>query len=157
LLLDRTGRLLLIFSATVLLTFLLLWIEPKIARHGYFTLHGLVFTLPMISVAFALWLRWSFEGTRYDRAVAFAGTAVACSMLVAYALQFQTRSYFGWEFDAGAKSVMQEVQRRHSVALVAERPLKESLDFYRRLYEMDWMWQVPGTLRTAPRSPLLLV
>jgi hypothetical protein len=146
--LDRTGRLLLLFSTAVLLTFVLLWIEPKIFGHGYFAERRLLFTLPLIFTAGPLWLRWVSAGTAPGRAFGFAGVAGLVLLVWIFALEFNVKSYSQWEFDAGTKRVMEMIRQDHSrqpkaqVRVGADWFLSDSMDFYRAMYGLDWMAEV---------------
>ena len=140
--------LLLLFSLAVPLTFLLLSIEPKFLHHGYFAQRRLLSTLPVIFIACPLWLRWlSGQGTP-QRMVARAGVAMLTLLTVCFALQFNVKSYSGWEQDAGTRRAMQIVRDRRPseagnvVRLGAGPFLNEGLNFYRRMYAMDWMEEV---------------
>ena len=146
--LKLADRLLLLLSITVLLTFLLLWIEPQIFQHDYWADRRLLFTLPVIFTTCPLWLRWMFEQGKPQRAFAFAGTVLALLLVCNFVFEFNVRSYLGWEFDAGAKKVATMIRDRHSrepenpVRVGVSDVLNESLNFYRLVYGLDWMANV---------------
>ncbi len=140
--LDGDDRVLLIFSSTVLLTFLLLWIEPALLHHGYFADRRLLFTLPMILVAGPLWARWLM---RRVNLAGYVSVALLSLLAVQFALEFNLKYYRGWEFDAETKRVAGILRDRHTsqsnqqIRVGVNWLLAESLNFYRVRYGLDWM------------------
>jgi hypothetical protein len=133
------------------LTFALLWIEPSIFRHGYLTGRRLLFTLPLSFVALVLVLRRLGEGSFVERALAFCGGLAIAAMLVNFAADFNTKSYYGWEFDAStaeaASILARQMPTDMPVRLGVSPVFAESMDYYRRARRLDWL--APVT-RAAP-------
>jgi hypothetical protein len=146
--LKPPDRFLLLLSITLLLTFFLLWIEPQIFHHDYWSERRLLFTLPLVFTACTLWLRWLFEQGKLHRAVAYTGMTLVLFLVCNFVLEFNVESYYGWQFDAAAKKVALMIRERHSRE--PKRPVKvgvstlmsESLNFYRLVLPMDWMAEV---------------
>jgi hypothetical protein len=147
---DRVGRLSMFFAKAAGLTLLLLWAEPRIARHKYYAQPEFLFALLPVFVAGLLPLARLMAAGRRQKALACAGTGVFCLLLLQFAMQFNLYSYYGREFDAGLRAVVNLIRQRHAaepgrtVTLAADGFSKASRDFYRRLYEMDWMEQAQG-------------
>jgi hypothetical protein len=145
---SRIDRLLAFTCATVVVTFALLWIEPAVFRHGYFTGRRLLFTLPLSFVALVLVLRRLGEGSLVERSLAFCGGLALAAMLVNFAADFNTRSYYGWEFDAStakAASVLaQQMPPDMPAHLGVSGVFAESMDYYRRARRLDWLAPVTG-------------
>lgn len=135
----------LLFSLALPLTFLFLWIEPRMLHHGYFAERRLLVTCPMIFLAAPAWLHWLSSKTRPERAAAWAGSALLAFLVVAFVAEWNLKSYLGWEQDAGSKAAMEILRGRrpagaNSIArLGAGEYLDEGLNFYRTLYEIDWL------------------
>jgi hypothetical protein len=73
-----------------------------------------------------------------------AGAALLLLLTAHLASQFTLRSYFGWEFDAGTKAIVNLLQQRRASApaqapVGVSWPVVESVNFYRRLHGLDWM------------------
>ena len=146
---DRAGRLSLLFAPAAILTLALLWAEPRIAHHHYYARPEFLFALLPVLVAGPLPLRRLMaEGTR-KRAFASAGTAVFCLLSLCFALQFNLYSYYGRESEAGLRRVVNLIRQRRPaqpgrrVTLAADGFSHASVDFYGRLYEIDWIDLVP--------------
>ena len=146
---DRAGRLLLFFNLAAILALVLLWAEPRIARHRYYAQGEFLFALLPVFIAPLLPLRQLMAGGTRQRAFASAGIGVFCLLLLHFALQFSLYSYYGRESDAGVRNMMNLIRQRYSaepgrpVALAADEFSRATLEFYRRLYEMDRMDYVP--------------
>jgi hypothetical protein len=147
---DRAGRLSLLFAPAAVLALALLWAEPRIAHHHYYDRPEYLFALLPVFIAGPLPLRQLLAAGGRQRAWASAGTAVFCLLVLQFALQFSLYSYYGRESDAGLRSIMSMIRQRRDagpgqrVTLAADGFSKASRDFYRKLYEMDWMDQVQG-------------
>jgi hypothetical protein len=143
--LPRLDRLLLLFSATALLTFLLLRIEPKVLHHPYYASRRLLFTLPLVLTACTLWLRWLSGGRVPQRAFAFAGASLVTLTALNFALEFNVKSYKGWEFNAAARQVVDILRERYAsdpkrgIRVGLNWLLADSVSFYRSMYKLDWM------------------
>ena len=135
----------LLYSIALPLTFLLLWIEPRLFHHGYFAERRLLVTCPLIFLAAPLWLSWLASKTRPERVVAWAGSALLAFLVVVFVREWNVKSYLGWQQDAGSKTAMEMLRQKrpagaNSIArLGADAYLDEGLNFYRTLYEMDWL------------------
>jgi hypothetical protein len=135
----------LLLSIATPLTFLLLWIEPRMFHHGYFAGRGLLVTCPLIFLAAPLWLEWLTSKTRPERIAAGAGSALLVFLVAVFALEWNVKSYLGWEHDAGTKTAMEILRKKrpadvNTIARMgADAYLDEGLNFYRALYEMDWL------------------
>lgn len=137
-----------LFSATLLLIALFLWIEPRMMHHGYWALRRLLFTLPVVFTTFPLWIRWLFGHGKLARGGAIAGAVVLVALALDFALEFNVKSYLGWEFDAGTKQAVNTIRARHPFGSVkTERVgvtwwMNESFNFYRARYGLNWMEKV---------------
>jgi len=146
---DRAGRLSLLLASAAVLTLALLWAEPRIARHHYYARPEFLFALLPVFIAAPLPLRRLMAGGTRRRALASAGAGALYLLLLCYALQFNLYSYYGRESDAGLRRVVDLIRQRRSaqpgrrVKLAADGFSHASLDFYGRLYEMDWLEKVP--------------
>jgi hypothetical protein len=131
------------YAGTVLLTFLLLKIEPAILHHGYFASRRLLFTLPLTFTALPLLLRWLSEGPPVARVVAFSGGIVAIAILVNFAADFNYTSYSGWEQDsatAKAISVLSENRPPNLRVHLGVSPFfVESVNYYQRVHRLGWL------------------
>lgn len=151
--LDATERLLLLFSMALLLTFWFLRTEPRLKHHGYFALRRLLFTLPLIFIACPLLLKWLWNQGQRWRLLALAAMAPLAFLLVNFVLEFNLSSYYGWEFDAGAKRIMNALTARHlaepqrRISMRSNWMLIESLNFYRSMNAATWM---PELTRETP-------
>jgi hypothetical protein len=155
---DRAGRLSLLLTPAAILTLTLLWAEPRIAHHRYYAHREFLFALLPVFIAGPLALRQLMAGGTRRTPFASAGTGVFCLLLLQFALQFNLYSYYGRESDAGVRTMVNLLRQRHSaepgrsVTLAADEFSKASLDFYRRLYEMDWIHQVPDDDTDCPAN-----
>lgn len=147
--LKPADRVLLLLSGTSVLTFFLLWIEPQLFHHDYWAERRLLCTLPLVFTACPLWLRWWSSPLQPQRTLASIGTGLALLLVCDFALQFNVKSYFGWEIDAGTRQVASIIAERHSkekggpVRVGVSSVMNESLNFYRLVRHMDWMAEVP--------------
>jgi hypothetical protein len=146
---DRAGRLSLLFAPAAILTLTLLWAEPRIAHHHYYAHREFLFAFLPVFIAGPLPLQRLMAGGKRQRRVASAGIAVLCLLSLHFTLQFSLYSYYGRESDAALRTIMNLIRQRHAaepgqpVTLAADGFAKQNLDFYRRMYEMDWAAQVP--------------
>ncbi len=144
----REQRPLLLFSIATLLTFLLLWIETRVFHHGYFGGRRLLFTLPLLSISGVQWIRWLMRERGPFRAIGWIGSAALGILLLNFALEYNLRSYYGWEFDAGTQQAVRVLEQAHArasqgdVRLASTWFLNESLNFYRRVNKLDWLAEV---------------
>ena len=116
---------------------------------------GLYLTPLFALTALTLWV-----GIRKYRVLSFltelplAAIAVLC--LVQFMAEFQVTRYSEWSFDAATKRIVQLIrerqakQPRSSVRVGNSWLLEPSLNFYRRLYKLDWMQ--PMTRETPDRG-----
>ncbi len=114
-----------------------------------------LYLIPLfVLVALALWKR--IESRRVlsrTIAVPFAALAVLC--IFQFAIQFQTNHYAYWRYDAGTKRIVNLIRERHgarpapNVRIGLSWELEPSINFYRRMYRLDWM--APGT-RAGPKG-----
>jgi hypothetical protein len=138
-------RVLVLLAGTLLVVALLLWIEPRAMRHAYWAFRRLLFTLPLTFTAFPLWIRWLWRRGKLARGTALAGVVALAALAVNFALEFNVKSYLGWEFDAGTSRAVNTIRGRHSAAsTTAERVgvtwfMNESFNFYRAMYGLSWM------------------
>lgn len=104
---------------------------------------GLYFVPLCCLVAIALWKK-----LRSYRAIAAlrAPLALLTSLVIAqFALQLQTTHYGQWRYDASTKKIMAMIRQRcrekgHRYVRVGISWVYEpSLEFYRRLYKLDWI------------------
>jgi hypothetical protein len=148
--LPELDRNCLLFSLSVLLAFLLLWIEPRLLHHPYFAMRRLVFTLPVVSIGFATWARWFSVEARAAPVIAYVPAFVSTLLSLQFALEFNVSWYKLWEFDAGTKTFARILRDRRPpqpsspIRVTVDERLGESLDFYRALYGLDWI--EPATL-----------
>ena len=146
--LSLRQRVLLLFSLALLLTFLLLWIEPRVFHHGYFGDRRLLFTAPPIFISCSLWLRELFAGAAARRALSIVGAAMAALLAINFALEFNVRYYLDWEFDAATRQAAAIIAQRRPrdssrpVQVGANWLMRESLNFYRVSYGLDWVAEV---------------
>ena len=151
--LDPVDRPLLLFAPALLLVFLFLWIEPQLEHHGYFAHRRLLFTLPLIFIACPLLLRWLWKEGQPKRALALAAMAPLAFLLADFILEFNLKSYYGWEFDSGTKAAVNALRQRHlaepnrQIILRTNWLLSESLNFYRSVDAITWM---PEATRDGP-------
>jgi hypothetical protein len=143
--LNEMERQLLVFAVAVLLVFLLLRVEPALFHHPFFHNRRLLFTLPMLFLAFPLWLRWLVSLGKPGRIAGGAGAVCLALLAVHFALEFTPRFFAGWEFDAGTRNAARILRGRRpsaagETAQVASGPLlSHSVEFYQRLHHMDWL------------------
>jgi hypothetical protein len=148
--LPLVDRQLLVFGTALLVTFLLLRIEPAVLHHPFFGQRRLLFTLPVIFLACPLWLVWLATLGSWGRAASRAGAVVLALLCAHMATQFTPRWFFGWDFDAGTKAIAnllrhtRPASRTEPVRVGATSYLSHSLNFYRSVYRMDWI--APVTL-----------
>jgi hypothetical protein len=84
------------------------------------------------------------DGRRVTRWIAVPAWAVSLILLSQYLLFLQTRHYTEWRYDARSKTVAAILRARGSVlpppVRVAASPfLEPSLNFYRKLWRLEWM------------------
>jgi hypothetical protein len=146
---DRAGRASLLFASAAILTLAPMWAEPRIGHHHYYARPEFLFALLPVLIAAPLPLRGLMAGGMRRRAFASAGTGALCLVSLLFASQFNLCSYYGRESDAGLRRVVNLILQRHSaqagrrVTLAADGFSHASLDFYGRLYEVDWIDKVP--------------
>jgi hypothetical protein len=151
---DRTGRFLLLLTPAAILTLVLLWAEPRLAHHRYYGHREFLFALLPVFIAGLLPLRRFMAGGTSRRAFAAAGISVFCLLSLQFALQFNLYSYYRRESDANVRTIVNLIRQRHSgeagqyVTLFAGFS-RASLDFYLRLYEIDWLHQASGDMDCA--------
>lgn len=151
--LDPVDRPLLLFAPALLLAFLFLWIEPQLEHHGYFAHRRLLFTLPLIFIPCSLLLKWLWKEGQPKRAFAVVAMAPLAFLVADFILEFNLKSYYAWEFDAGTKAAVNVLRQRHlaepnrQVTLRTNWLLSESLNFYRSMYAITWM---PEATRDGP-------
>ena len=74
--------------------------------------------------------------------------AVAVLCLVQFVAEFQVTRYSEWRFDAATKRIVQLIRERHAkqprarVRVGNTAALEPAINFYRRLYKLDWMQPV---------------
>ncbi|MFB3776597.1 MAG: glycosyltransferase family 39 protein [Bryobacteraceae bacterium] len=142
---GRADRLLALFSSAAVLTFLLLWLEPRFRHQPYFTADGLAFTQPLIFVVCPLFLAWLWAQGAAARPFVTLGTAAASLLLLNFALQFQLHSYRGWRFESATRRVVDTLEKRRAgegrerILVAADQRLTPSLEIYRRLREVGWL------------------
>jgi hypothetical protein len=142
----RLDRQLLVFAIATLVTFLLLYIEPRLLHHPFFGGRRLLFTLPVIFLACPLLLVWLEPFGNWGRAASRAGAVVLVLLCAHMAAQYTPRSFFGWEFDAGSKTIA-SILRRNPPVSATSTPLRigatgylsHTLNFYRGLYGLKWI------------------
>jgi hypothetical protein len=144
--LSGTERQLLLLAPTLLMTFGLLRIEPKLAHHLYFAERRLLFTFPLLFLTCPLWLYWLGRAGKLGLTASRVGAVALALFGVFSASQFTMDYFYGWQFDAGDKRIA-NLLRGHQPASPQVQPIRvgatlvmsHSLDFYRRLYGMDWV------------------
>ncbi len=72
------------------------------------------------------------------------GAALAAAFLLQFLLGFNVRFYDGWVFDAGNREIMEYLRAQRpapgrKVSIGVSLPLQSSVEFYRRLFAMDWL------------------
>jgi hypothetical protein len=155
---DRAGRLSLLFAPAAVLALAILWAEPRIAHHHNYARPEFLFALLPVFIAAPLPLGRFMAGARPHTAFASAGAAVLCLLLLRFALQFNLYSYYGRESEAGARRVVNLIRQRRSaeprrrVTLAADGFSHASLDFYGRLYEINWLDKVPEENTRCPAN-----
>jgi len=69
-----------------------------------------------------------------------------------FALEFNTKYYLGWEFDAGTRQAVNTIRSRHQANLQehigASWATIDSFNFYRAMYGLNWLAQAT---RGAPQ------
>ena len=78
---------------------------------------------------------------RSFRLVRYGSAALGMLCLSAFARQAETSSYAEWRFDAGTKRIAQFIRTRNPqkpLVLRASWVLEPSLNFYRKLYSLNW-------------------
>lgn len=148
--LAEDDRQMLLFSLLALFTFLFLYVEPRMLHHAYFYERRLLCTLPVLFIGAPLWFRWMSMQFAPGRVVAWAGAGALAIVTLQFALEFNTKYYSGWQFDAGMKQLMRRLNDERppgKATLGVFWMLSESANFYRTMYHMDWL--APVTRATA--------
>ena len=85
-------------------------------------------------------------GDRRRGATLVTAYALAVVATVQFALQFDTRRFLSWEYDADTKQIVarlaQDVRDKRPSAVRASWLLESSLNFYRRTWRLVWMREV---------------
>ena len=175
--LDETDRRLLVVAPAVLAAFALLRIEPVVLNHAFFGERRLLFTAPLLLLAGPLFVFWvGRQWTRAGLVAGWIGTVVLSLLALHFASMFKRDSFWGWEYDAGSKTIAGILRERKPasprppVRVGASWFFDGSLNYYRTVYGMDWMAPVtraspacfydyyaveeselPGLSRFAPR------
>ena len=107
-----------------------------------------IYWVPLfVLVAFALL-------ERYGRAVRIPAYCAALLCAGQFLLLFRVDRYEPWLYDAGTRRVVRELRARESgarrVRLAASWTLEPSLNFYRRMYRLDWLEPVVRGDAAAP-------
>jgi hypothetical protein len=143
--LSGTERQLLLLAPTLLLTFGLLRIEPKLAHHTFFAERRLLFTFPLLFLTCPLWLYWLGQTGKPGLVASRVGAVAFALCGIFFASQFTMDYFYGWQFDAGDKRIA-NLLREHRpaspqvpVRVGATLVMSHSLEFYRRLYAIDWV------------------
>ena len=142
---DGPSRFLLLGGGSLVLSVVLL-----ITLHGAFKVlypHGRtgLYLIPLFTLT-ALALPASIRGRPtcfrlLDRPV----LAVGLVSVVVYLLQFPTHVYGEWAYDSSTKHIVNLIRDRHrdspsgKLSLGVTWTLEPSLNFYRRIYKLDWM------------------
>jgi hypothetical protein len=141
---DR-DRHFLMLAGTAVLTFLLVWQEPRLFHHPYPSPRMLLFLLPLLSLPGLLSLR-RFSGPKpLQQAILICAAFPLSVILGEYILHFSVTRYYGWEFDTATKRIAERIRQEHErsprsqLRIGANWLLQEGLNFYRVAYRMDWM------------------
>ncbi len=134
-----------VFGGALLITFLLLYIEPRLLHHAFFTERRLLFTLPVIFLACTILLRWLSEYGKWGGRASVAGALVLTLLAGHMAAQYTPQSFYGWKSDAGAKSIVGVLHRLRPdsepvapLRVAAPDSLSHALNYYRTLYGTTW-------------------
>ena len=143
--LDPADRWLLVLAPTVLGTFAMLRVEPIVMGYVFFAERRLLFTTPLLLTAAPLFFYWLVRQGRAARAAGRMGAAALALLALHFASMFTLQSIWGWEYDAGSKTIAGVLRQRMPaesqarVRVGASWFLSDSLNFYRTLYGMDWI------------------
>jgi len=137
-----------LFAIAAPLTFLLLYVEPQLLHHGFFSERRLVVTYPLLFIGAPAMLSWLVSRSLPERIASYAGCALLGFLIAAFALQWNVSSYLGWEQDAGTKAAMQMLRSKRpadateTARLGADMYLDQALNFYRETLTLDWLMPI---------------
>ncbi len=103
---------------------------------------------PLLFLTCTLWLYWLGQAGKAGLAASRAGAVAMGLCGIFFASQFTMDYFYGWRFDAGAKRIAKLLREHRPVSALhpgqpvrvgATLVLSHSMDFYRRLYRMDWV------------------
>ncbi len=143
--LDRTSQYLFLGAGTLLLSLAGLILANRLFRVLYPYGRTGLYLIPLFILT-ALVLPSTLRKSRIAWIVAGLPiwiVGVAC--LGQFLVQFQTTHYAEWRFDASTKKIVGLIRDRQEnmggakVRVGATWPLEPSVNFYRKLYKLDWM------------------
>ncbi len=130
------GTLSLTIVLVVLGSTVFLWSYPWVRTALFF-----LFVAPVCLLVACRWL-WSL-GPR-ARPAAWLWSAALLALVVTMALEFDTRYYIEWRFDAGDRAIIQRIVFLHGAGnqparIAAGFPLSWSMNLYRQMYRLVWL------------------
>lgn len=132
-----------VLALTVILLAAFLFFEPRLRHHVFFSGRRILCAWPALILAATLELYWLAEKGGIGRWTSALGGILLASMAAHATLQFQPRTFYLWNFDAGAKQMSKILQTRpvtSGIVTVATSPILEhAMEFYRHRYALNWI------------------
>jgi hypothetical protein len=134
----------LVSSATLAAAALLVIASSLLIGTPYHGLRRALFFVFLAEMCLLAVCRWLCSWRGWVRAVAWIWSGGLAALALAMFLQFDTRYYVEWRFDAGNREIINRIRAVHGdshapARMVASFPLHWALEVYRQMYGLRWL------------------
>ncbi|MGE5567464.1 MAG: glycosyltransferase family 39 protein [Rhodospirillales bacterium] len=138
--LDRNERALLLIAGAIALSLVMMIANHLLFGVPYLLSRTAIFFVPLFTLAVMLLI------ARPERPLAIPALAFAVWAVGMFAAGFNAGHYTEWKYDRNTKTVMRMLKQRNSagreVRMGVHWQFEPSVNFYRRLYRLDWLKRV---------------
>lgn len=135
--LDRNERALLLIAGAIALPLAMMLANHLLFDVPYLLSRTAIFLVPLFTLAVMLLI------ARPERPLAFPALAFAVWAVGMFAAGFSVDHYGEWKYDRNTKTVMRMLQQQNGaereVRMGVHWQFEPSVNFYRRLYRLDWL------------------
>ncbi|HYL78570.1 MAG TPA: hypothetical protein VEU96_30545 [Bryobacteraceae bacterium] len=134
----------LLVAGTLSLTIVFVLLGSAVFLWSYPWVRTALFFLFLVPVCLLVAGRWLWSLGPRARPAAWLWSAGLFALVVITALEFDTRYYIEWRFDAGDREIIQRIVSMHGAGnqparIAAGFPLSWSMNLYRQMYRLAWL------------------